>query len=42
MLADKEIKAFVPAVQPHNVKSFYKDILGLKLVSEDDCALEFK
>lgn len=41
MLADKELKAFVPTVKPNEAKSFYKDILGLKLLSEDNYALEF-
>ena len=41
MLADKELKAFVPTVKPEKAKSFYKDILGLKLLSEDNYALEF-
>lgn len=41
MLADKKLKAFVPTVMPHKAKSFYKDILGLALLSEDDYALEF-
>ena len=41
MLADKELKAFVPTVKPNEAKSFYKDILGLRLLSEDNYALEF-
>lgn|ERR1017187_7717783 len=41
MLADKQLKAFVPTVKPREAKSFYKDILGLKLLSEDKYALEF-
>ena len=41
MLADKELKAFVPTVMPDKAKSFYQDILGLKLLSEDNYALEF-
>jgi predicted enzyme related to lactoylglutathione lyase len=41
MLADKELKAFVPTVMPDKAKTFYKDILGLKLLSEDNYALEF-
>jgi catechol 2,3-dioxygenase-like lactoylglutathione lyase family enzyme len=41
MLADKKLKAFVPTVKPNEAKSFYKDILGLKLLSEDNFALEF-
>ena len=41
MLADKELKAFVPTIAPDKAKSFYKDILGLTLLSEDNYALEF-
>ena len=41
MLADKELKAFVPTIKPDKAKSFYNDILGLKLLSEDNYALEF-
>jgi predicted enzyme related to lactoylglutathione lyase len=41
MLADKELKAFVPTTKPNEAKSFYKDILGLKFLSEDNYALEF-
>ncbi len=41
MLADKKLKAFVPTVQPTKAKSFYRDLLGLELLSEDKFALEF-
>ena len=41
MLADKELKAFVPTLKPDKAKLFYRDILGLKLLSEDEYALEF-
>ena len=41
MLSDKKLKAFVPTVKPDEAKLFYKDILGLKLLSEDNYALEF-
>ena len=41
MLSDKELKAFVPTVKPAEAKIFYRDILGLKLLSEDNYALEF-
>lgn len=41
MLGDRELKAFVPTTKPSQAKSFYKDILGLKLLSEDNYALEF-
>src|SRR5205823_2613844 len=41
MFADKELKAFVPTIMPDKAKSFYRDILGLQLLSEDNFALEF-
>ena len=41
MLADKKLKAFVPTTDPQKAKHFYKDLLGLKLLSEDKYALEF-
>ncbi len=41
MLTDKKLKAFVPTVQPAKAKLFYRDILGLELLSEDNYALEF-
>jgi catechol 2,3-dioxygenase-like lactoylglutathione lyase family enzyme len=41
MFADKKLKAFVPTLVPERAKKFYKDILGLKLLSEDNYALEF-
>lgn len=41
MLANKKLKAFIPTAKPTEAKTFYKDILGLKLLSEDDYALEF-
>ena len=41
MLTDKELKAFVPTTAPNKAKSFYRDILGLTLLSEDNYALEF-
>ncbi len=41
MFADKELKAFVPTVMPDKAKTFYRDILGLPLLSEDNYALEF-
>jgi len=42
MLADKELKAFAPTINPKKAKTFYKDVLGLKLLSEDEYALEFE
>jgi catechol 2,3-dioxygenase-like lactoylglutathione lyase family enzyme len=41
MLADKKLRAFVPTMKPDEARSFYKDILGLALLSEDSYALEF-
>lgn len=41
MLADKELKAFIPTLKPDEAKTFYRDILGLTLLSEDNYALEF-
>jgi len=41
MLSDKNLKAFVPTTNPKKAKLFYQNTLGLKLISEDDYALEF-
>jgi catechol 2,3-dioxygenase-like lactoylglutathione lyase family enzyme len=41
MLADKKLKSFIPTVKPEKAKAFYRDVLGLKLLSEDEYALEF-
>jgi predicted enzyme related to lactoylglutathione lyase len=41
MLSNKKLRAFVPTTKPDKAKSFYKDVLGLKLLSEDNYALEF-
>ncbi len=41
MLADKKLKAFIPTMAPDKAKTFYSDILGLKLLSQDDYALEY-
>jgi catechol 2,3-dioxygenase-like lactoylglutathione lyase family enzyme len=41
MLSDKKLKAFVSTTDRQKAKLFYKDTLGLKLISEDDYALEF-
>ena len=35
------LKAFVATINPVAAKLFYKNILGLKLLSEDEYALEF-
>src|SRR5476651_1700936 len=41
MLAGETLKSFVPTIKPAEAKVFYRDVLGLKLLSEDDYALEF-
>jgi catechol 2,3-dioxygenase-like lactoylglutathione lyase family enzyme len=41
MLSNETLKSFIPTVKPAEAKAFYRDILGLKLLSEDDYALEF-
>ena len=41
MLSDKKLKAFVPTTNAKIAKAFYRDLLGLALLSEDDYALEF-
>jgi catechol 2,3-dioxygenase-like lactoylglutathione lyase family enzyme len=41
MLANHKLKAFIPTTDPTKAKQFYQDVLGLKLKSEDDFALEF-
>lgn len=41
MLVDKQLKAFVPTIMPDKAKSFYSDVLGLKLLSQDPYALEY-
>lgn len=42
MLFDKEVIAFVPTMKPNEARTFYKDILGLMLLSEDESALQFR
>lgn len=41
MLSQPRIKAFLPTVKPELSKQFFLNILGLKLISEDDYAIEF-
>jgi catechol 2,3-dioxygenase-like lactoylglutathione lyase family enzyme len=41
MLSNKKLKAFVSTTNADKAKSFYHNILGLKLLSEDTYALEF-
>ena len=41
MLSDQQLKAFTATTDLRQAKSFYQDILGLKLSSEDDYGIEF-
>ena len=41
ILQNQAIRTFVPTVKPAEAKLFYRDILGLKLLSEDNYASEF-
>jgi len=41
MLANSSIIAFVATTEPSRVKAFYRDVLGLLLISEDEYALVF-
>jgi catechol 2,3-dioxygenase-like lactoylglutathione lyase family enzyme len=41
MLSAKKLKAFLPTTHPDKAKAFYQNVLGLKLLSEDNYALEF-
>lgn len=41
MLSDKPIIAFTPTVQPEKAIAFYRDTLGLKLISRDQFAIVF-
>jgi hypothetical protein len=41
MLTFKKLKAFVPTSNPRKAKLFYEKIVCLKLLSEDEFALEF-
>jgi predicted enzyme related to lactoylglutathione lyase len=41
MLADYPIIAFVAAQQPERAKTFYSEVLGLRLASDTSCALVF-
>ena len=41
MLTDQKLKAFVPTTDAAKAKHFYKDILGLQLLSADDYGMEF-
>ncbi len=41
ILGNQQLKAFVPTINTPAAKTFYRDILGLTLLSEDQFALEF-
>ncbi len=41
MFADSPIVAFVASTDPSRAKAFYRDVLGLLLISEDEYALVF-
>lgn len=41
MLADSPIVAFVATTDPARAKAFYRDVLGLLLISEDEYAVVF-
>ena len=42
MLADEKMKAFVPTTKPKEASAFYRNVIGLTLLSEDEYALEFE
>ena len=42
MLSEPQITAFVSTIQPEISKQFYRDILGLQIVTEDAYAIELK
>ena len=42
MLSTKTFKAFLPTSRSDKAKTFYQGVLGLKLLSEDNYALEFE
>ena len=41
MFADQNLVAFIPTLDPDAARTFYRDVLGLKLVAEDDFAITF-
>jgi len=41
MITRLKLKAFIPTIKSEKAKVFYKDLLGLKLISEDNYGLEF-
>jgi catechol 2,3-dioxygenase-like lactoylglutathione lyase family enzyme len=42
MTGNKKLQAFVSTTNAEKAKSFYRDCLGLPLVSEDEYAVEFE
>ena len=42
MLSTNRLKAFLPTSSSDKAKTFYQGVLGLKLLSEDNYALEFE
>jgi catechol 2,3-dioxygenase-like lactoylglutathione lyase family enzyme len=42
MLKNQKLKAFVSTTQPDRSRRFYKETLGLKLLSEDHYGIEFE
>jgi catechol 2,3-dioxygenase-like lactoylglutathione lyase family enzyme len=40
MLNNEKLKAFIPTRDSERCKKFYRDVLGLKLISEDDYGIE--
>jgi catechol-2,3-dioxygenase len=42
MLFDKELKTFLPTTKPGEAKIFYKEKLGLMILSENESMLEFR
>jgi catechol 2,3-dioxygenase-like lactoylglutathione lyase family enzyme len=41
MLSSQTLKAFLPTTDPARSLAFYRDVLGLSLLSQDEFALEF-
>ncbi|MDB5136249.1 MAG: Glyoxalase/bleomycin resistance protein/dioxygenase [Mucilaginibacter sp.] len=41
MLINETLKTFVPTIKPQEAKTFYQDILELKLLNEDSYGIEF-
>ena len=41
MLSATPLKAFIPTTHPSKAESFYRDVLGLELISKDKFGIEF-